>query len=94
MALTNDEILALADLAKLEFSEEKLSQLEIDLNNILGYIDMLSELDTEDIEPLVQMYDGELELREDIVGDSLIVEDVLKNSPASEEGAIIVPKVV
>lgn len=84
----------LADLAKLEFEEDKLSQLEADLNDILGYIDVLNEIDTDSVEPLVQIYDNELELREDIEGESLDIKDVLENSPASEEGAVIVPKVI
>lgn len=94
MALTREEVLNVAKLARLEFKEEEIKKFQEDLNSILDYINMLSEVDTENVEPLVHILEEEIKLREDEVRASLSVEEALKNAPAHEDGAIIVTKVV
>lgn len=94
MSLTREEVLNVAKLARLKFKEEEIQKFQTDLNNILDYIDILSEVDTENVEPLVQVHEGEPRLREDEVRKSLTAEEAMKNAPASDDGALIVPKVV
>lgn len=94
MSLTKEEVLNVAKLARLEFNEEEIIRFQTDLNNILDYIDVLGEIDTNEIEPLVQIHETGVKLREDIVKKSLTVEEAMKNAPASEDGALIVPKVI
>lgn len=94
MSLTREEVLNVAKLARLEFNEEEIIRFQADLNNILEYIDVLGEINTEEVEPLVQVHETGVKLREDIVRASLTVQEAMKNAPASEDGALIVPKVV
>ncbi|MGL5918214.1 MAG: Asp-tRNA(Asn)/Glu-tRNA(Gln) amidotransferase subunit GatC [Cetobacterium sp.] len=94
MALTKEEVLNVAKLARLEFKEEEIVRFQADLNNILNYIDVLGEVDTDDIEPLVQVHETGVKLREDVIKESLTSEEAMKNAPASEDGALIVPKVI
>ena len=94
MSLTKEEVLNVAKLARLEFNEEEIIRFQTDLNNILDYIDVLGEIDTNEIEPLVQIHETGVQLREDIVKKSLTVEEAMKNAPASEDGALIVTKVI
>lgn len=94
MALTKEEVLKVASLARLEFNSEEIEKYQQELNDILNYIDMLDEVDTEEISPLSQVNKDVNNLREDIVKESLKVEEALKNAPEAEDGTIIVPKVV
>ncbi len=94
MSLTREEVLNVAKLARLEFAEEEIARFQMDLNNILDYIDVLGEINTDEIEPLVQIHETGDKLREDVIRESLTVEEAMKNAPASEDGALIVPKVV
>lgn len=94
MELTKDIVLKIAKSARLKFKENELESIQDDLRNILTYIDILNEVDTENVEPLVYINESLKDLREDTVRVSLDVEEVMKNAPAAEEEAIIVPKVV
>ncbi|MGL4970710.1 MAG: Asp-tRNA(Asn)/Glu-tRNA(Gln) amidotransferase subunit GatC [Cetobacterium sp.] len=94
MSLTREEVLNVAKLARLEFNEEEIVRFQADLNNILDYIDVLGEINTDDVQPLVQVHENGAKLREDIIKESLTSEEAMKNAPASEDGSLIVPKVV
>lgn len=94
MALTKEEVLNVAKLARLKFKPEEIEKFQLELNDILGYIDMLDEVDTQEKQPLVQVNGGVNNLREDEVRKSLSVEKALSNAPDSGDGAFIVPKVV
>lgn len=94
MALTKEEVLNVAKLARLKFSAEEIEKFQIELNDILGYIDMLNEVDTAETKPLVQVNEAVNNLRDDEVRKSLSTEKALSNAPDSGDGAIIVPKVV
>lgn len=94
MALTKEEVLNVAKLARLKFSAEEIEKFQVELNDILGYIDMLNEVDTEEVVALTQVNSHVNNLREDEVRESLSVEKALSNAPDGEDGAIIVPKVV
>ena len=94
MALTREEVLKIAKLARLKFQPEEIEKFQVELNDILGYIDMLNEVDTEEVVALIQVNSHVNNLREDEVRESLSVEKALSNAPDGEDGAIIVPKVV
>lgn len=94
MALTREEVLKIAKLAKLEFNEEKIKEYQHQLNDILGYIDILNEVDTSSVEPLVYMNEEINNFREEESKKSISIEKVLLNAPEVAESAIVVPKVV
>lgn len=94
MALTREEVLNVAKLARLKFQPDEIEKFQIELNDILGYIDMLNEVETEEVIAMTQVNSQVNNLREDIVKESLTIEKALSNAPDSGDGAIIVPKVV
>ena len=94
MALTREEVLKIAKLARLKFQPEEIEKFQVELNDILGYIDMLNEVETEEESALSQVNSHVNNLRDDSVRESLTVEEALKNALDGEDGAIIVPKVV
>jgi aspartyl-tRNA(Asn)/glutamyl-tRNA(Gln) amidotransferase subunit C len=94
MALSREEVLKIANLARLEFKDEEIEKFQHELNDILKYIDILGELDTSNVEPLLQTNEMQNVLREDTVKESLSPELATKNAPQSEDGTFIVPKVV
>ena len=94
MALTREEVLKIAKLSKLTFEEQEIEKFQIELNDILGYIDMLNEVDTSKIEPLVYINEAVNNFREKEEKPSLEIDKVLLNAPESIENAIVVPKVV
>ena len=94
MALIREEVLKIAKLSKLSFEEKEIEKFQIELNDILGYIDMLNEVDTSKVEPLVYINDVVNNFREKEEKTSLEITKVLLNAPESAENAIVVPKVV
>ena len=94
MALSREEVLKIANLARLEFKDEEIEKFQHELNDILKYIDILGELDTSDVEPLLHTNEMQNILRDDFVKESVSPELATKNAPQSDEGTFIVPKVV
>ena len=94
MALTKEEVLKIAKLSKLSFEEKEIEKFQIELNDILKYIDMLNEVDTSKVEPLVYINEPVNNFREKEEKPSLKIEKVLLNAPESAENAIVVPKVI
>ncbi|PHI11597.1 Asp-tRNA(Asn)/Glu-tRNA(Gln) amidotransferase subunit GatC [Fusobacterium polymorphum] len=94
MALTREEVLKIAKLSKLSFEEKEIEKFQVELNDILKYIDMLNEVDTSKVEPLVYINQAVNNFREKEEKSSLEIEKVLLNAPESAENAIVVPKVI
>ena len=74
----------LAKLSQLDFSQEAINKMELDIINILAFVDELNTLNTNDIEPLVYINEEVNKLREDKVGEHLPKEKALKNAPAKD----------
>jgi aspartyl-tRNA(Asn)/glutamyl-tRNA(Gln) amidotransferase subunit C len=83
-----------ARLSSIEMSDEQLDNMAPQLSKILGFIEQLSEVDTEGVEPLANVVDIDLRLREDVINDGDCVEKVLANAPEATQGFFVVPKVV
>lgn len=83
-----------ANLARIDLSDEECVTFQSQLGAILGYIETLKDVDVENVEPTAhagQMYDR---LREDEIRPGLEQDDLLRNAPESARGQIRVPKVV
>ena len=91
--LSKEDVLKIAKLSKLEFSENEIEKFRTDLNKIFD-MEELNSVDTIDVEPLFNVLDLKDVLRKDVVKDSGIKKDILKNAPNSDDEFIIVPKVV
>ncbi len=92
--LTAEQVRHVALLARLELTPEELEHFALDLNSILGYVDKLSELDTEGVPPTSHSFHLENVFREDITRPGLSNEDALANAPESEGGCFKVPAVI
>jgi len=88
------DVLKVARLARIETSEAQAETLLPTLNNIIGWIEQLSEVDTDNVEPLANVANIELPLREDEVTDGDCREKVLANAPDTAQWFFSVPKVV
>lgn len=85
----------LAQLSSLQLDDDEAEALRIDLENILGYIQQLSELDTEGVEPTYQVTDLQNVWRDDVIDNYGIDRDVLLTlAPAVDNHQIKVPKVL
>ena len=94
MSVNTEQVLHIARLARIAMSEEEAEALKPELNNILGWVEQLGEVDTEGVEPLAMVIANETRMREDIVTDGDRRDDVLANAPVAEHGFFAVPKVI
>ena len=94
MKITAKEVRYVADLARLELTPEEVDLFTTDMNRILDYMDQLNELDTGGVEPTSHVLSLKNVFREDVVGDSLTVDEVLANAPRQEKGHFVVPKII
>jgi aspartyl-tRNA(Asn)/glutamyl-tRNA(Gln) amidotransferase subunit C len=98
VSITRDDVLKIADLAMLDFSEAELEEFTGQFQRILEYIEQLKKVDIEGVEPtshvsLAPGYEKVL-FREDEVGPSLPVDESLANAPDPGGGHFRVPKVI
>ncbi|NWG75399.1 MAG: Asp-tRNA(Asn)/Glu-tRNA(Gln) amidotransferase subunit GatC [Rubrivivax sp.] len=98
MSISRDDVLKIADLAKLYFTEEELDSFTAQFERILDYVEQLKEVDVENIEPTshvsaVSDFEEEV-LRSDEVRPSLSAEESLASAPDAGSGHFRVPKVL
>jgi aspartyl-tRNA(Asn)/glutamyl-tRNA(Gln) amidotransferase subunit C len=84
----------IAHLARIAVAEDEVAHLQGELNAILAFVEQLSEVDCEGVEPMTSVMPMAMKQREDKVSDGGIAEDVLRNAPAREGSYFLVPKVV
>jgi aspartyl-tRNA(Asn)/glutamyl-tRNA(Gln) amidotransferase subunit C len=94
MSLSRAEVEKIALLGRLVLSEEELQRMTVQLGDILGYMDLLGEVDTTNIEPLAHARDMANAFREDVAGSSLDREQALANAPHRDEECYLVPAVL
>lgn len=93
--ITRDDVHHLAKLSSLQLDENETEALRADLENILGYIEQLSELDTTGVEPTYQVTDLENVWRDDVVDDyGTSREQLIALAPEADAHQIKVPKVL
>mgnify|MGYP001382683516 CR=1 FL=1 len=94
MAVTKNDVEHIARLARLKFDENEIESYTDQLNDILGYVEKLNELDTENIQPLSHPVEGNNVFRKDEVITSIPTAEGLKNAPDASEEYFRVPKVI
>jgi aspartyl-tRNA(Asn)/glutamyl-tRNA(Gln) amidotransferase subunit C len=94
MSVDTATVKKVASLARIAISDSDAERLAPELNNILGWIEQLGEVDTSSVEPMTAVIPNQLRLRDDVVTDGGIREDVLANAPQAEHGFFTVPKVI
>jgi aspartyl-tRNA(Asn)/glutamyl-tRNA(Gln) amidotransferase subunit C len=83
-----------ARLSRLELREEEVERLTEELRRIVAYVEKLSRLDVETVEPMAHAASGEALLREDTPAESLARKDALTCAPSARDGFFVVPPVI
>ena len=91
MAISRDEVLHVARLARLALTDDEIERLTQELGKILEAVGVVSELDLADVPPTSHPLDLVNVWDEDVPRDPLPLEDVLANAPAAENGQFRVP---
>ena len=94
MKITKDTVLHVAELSRLEFKEDELERLTLQLGNIIDYIENLNKLDTLEVDPTYHVLELSTPLRGDVVEPWLSNDEALDNSPLKEDELFAVPKVI
>jgi len=84
----------IAQLARIAVRDDEVQNLEGELNAILAFVEQLSEVNIEGVEPMTSVTPMEMKKRADVVNDGEIADDIVKNAPATEGHFFLVPKVV
>tara|TARA_R110002124_G_scaffold64985_2_gene177499 strand:+ start:306754 stop:307044 length:291 start_codon:yes stop_codon:yes gene_type:complete len=87
-------ITKVARLAQIELTEQEQAAVGPKLDTIIGFVEQLSEVDTDGVEPLQSLNDMTQRLRDDVVNDGNIRDKILKNAPESQEGFFVVSKII
>jgi aspartyl-tRNA(Asn)/glutamyl-tRNA(Gln) amidotransferase subunit C len=94
MSVSSEQVRHIARLARIAMSDEELERLLPELNNILGWVEQLGEVNTDGVEPLTGVIDLKQRLRDDVVNDGNIRDEILANAPEAQHGFFAVPKVI
>jgi aspartyl-tRNA(Asn)/glutamyl-tRNA(Gln) amidotransferase subunit C len=94
MKITKDEVLYVADLARLDLDDASIDKFAGQIGDVLEYVDKLNEVDTEGLQPTSHAISLTNAFREDEQRPPLDREQALANAPEKEDGNFVVPKVV
>jgi aspartyl-tRNA(Asn)/glutamyl-tRNA(Gln) amidotransferase subunit C len=94
MALDKATVAHIATLARIKVPEADREHLAGELSQIIQWIEQLSEVETEGVEPMTSVAAMTLPMREDEVTDGGRRDDILSNTPETAHGFFVVPKVV
>ncbi len=94
MSIDKATVAKIARLARIHVPEEKRAALAGELSNILGWVEQLGEVDTDNVAPMTSVVEMRLPERDDVITDGGCRDDVLANAPETEAGFYVVPKVV
>ncbi len=83
-----------AHLARIAVTDEEAARMEGELNAILGFVEQLSEVDVDGVEPMTSVMPMAMKKREDVVTDGSKAEDIVANAPETTDSFFMVPKVV
>ncbi|MCH5162347.1 MAG: Asp-tRNA(Asn)/Glu-tRNA(Gln) amidotransferase subunit GatC [Clostridiales bacterium] len=92
--ISTEEVKHIASLSRLEFSDEECGAMREHLKNVLGYFETLDGVDVSSVPPTAHVLSMVNVLREDVVKPSVDNDKLLKNAPAADDGAYVVPRVV
>ena len=94
MSVDHATVRKIASLARIAVTDDQVEAMVPELNNILGWIEQLGEVDTSAVQPMTAVIPNVLRLRDDVVTDGDVRDALLKNAPQAEQGFFTVPKVI
>jgi aspartyl-tRNA(Asn)/glutamyl-tRNA(Gln) amidotransferase subunit C len=94
VSVDSETVRRVAHLARIAVAEEEVESLKGELNAILAFVEQLSEVDVNGVEPMTSVTPMAMKMRKDEVTDGGIADAVMANAPAREDHFFVVPKVV
>ncbi len=94
MSVERKDVEHVALLARLALTEEEIAMYTTELNAVLSFMEKLNELDTSQVSPTTHVLDLQNVFREDEVGQSMAVDDVVANAPEKTDGQFKVPRIL
>ncbi len=94
MSVDHATVAKIANLARIALSDAEVETMVGELNNILGWVEQLGEVDVTGVEPMAAVIPNTLRLRDDAVTDGDRRDEVLANAPGGAHGFFTVPKVI
>ena len=94
MSVDSATVRRIAHLARIAVKEDEVEHLKGELNDMLAFVEQLSEVDVAGVEPMTSVTPMEMKKRLDVVTDGEIADDIMKNAPAVQDHFFLVPKVV
>ena len=92
--LTREEVLHVERLARIELTEDEIEKYRYQLKTLMDEVDKIKSVELKDDERLIAPTSETAVLREDVIEESVPIEDLLANSDDTEDREIVVPKVV
>ena len=84
----------IAHLARIAVAEDEIEHLKGELNAMLAFVEQLSEVNVEGVEPMTSVTPMTLRRRDDVISDGGYAEKIVSNAPLTEDNFFMVPKVI
>jgi aspartyl-tRNA(Asn)/glutamyl-tRNA(Gln) amidotransferase subunit C len=94
MSVDADTVRRVAHLARIAVAADEVEKLKGELNAILAFVEQLSEVDVEGVEPMTSVTPMAMKVRQDVVTDGDAADAIIANAPEREHHFFMVPKVV
>lgn len=94
MSISPEEVLNIANLARLQIKQDEVEQYATDLSNIINLVEQMNTVDTKDIQPMAHPLDATQRLREDKVTEENQRDKFQAIAPSAKKGLYLVPKVI
>ena len=94
MSVDKDTVKRVARLARIAVGDDEAESLTGELNTILGFVEQLNEVDVTGVEPMTAVIPMRAKMREDVVTDGGIADQIVANAPTGADHFFAVPKVV
>jgi aspartyl-tRNA(Asn)/glutamyl-tRNA(Gln) amidotransferase subunit C len=94
MSIDATTVRRIAHLARVAVADDEVEHLRGEINAILAFVEQLSEVDVEGVEPMTSVTPMAMKKRADVVNDGDIADDIVKNAPETQDHFFLVPKVV
>ena len=94
MSIDLQTVKKIASLSRISVTDAEAEAMVPELNNILGWVEQLGEVDVTCVQPMTAVIPNQQRLRDDVVTDGNVRDKVLANAPQAEHGFFAVPKVI
>lgn len=84
----------IAHLARIAVKDDEVAHLQGEINAVLAFVEQLSEVNVEGVEPMTSVTPMEMRKRLDVINDGEIADEIVGNAPVTEDHFFVVPKVV